>query len=131
MSQERMTVEQFRASQTTEHDEQATVFDLIDKVYIKRFPELEMLFAIPNGGLRNIGVAIKLKKEGVQSGIPDLMLPLARRGYHGLFIETKTINGHPSNEQVWWLSKLSEQGYFTTVAKGADAVIDCLMWYLT
>ena len=49
----------------------------------------EFVFAIPNGGLRNVVVAKKMKAEGVKPGVLDLFFTLARGGYHGLFIEMK------------------------------------------
>ena len=47
------------------------------------------IFAIPNGGARNVVTAAKLKAEGVLAGVPDLCVPMARCGFHGLYIELK------------------------------------------
>jgi len=41
----------------------------------------EFVFAIPNGGLRNVVVAKKMKAEGVKAGVPDLFFTLSRGGY--------------------------------------------------
>jgi len=51
-------------------------------------------FAIPNGGLRNIKVAAKLKQEGVKAGVADLFVALSNGKYHGLFM---LIRGNNSN----------------------------------
>ena len=56
-------------------------------------PELWLLYAIPNGGKRAIKTAIALKAQGVKSGVPDMCLPVARGGYHGLYIELKRQKG--------------------------------------
>ena len=72
----------------TEHQEQCAVIQWARLNQIK-YPELETLHAIPNGGLRNLTVARKLKAEGTVSGIPDLHLPIARAVYHSLYIEMK------------------------------------------
>ena len=48
-----------------------------------RFPELVLLYHIPNGGKRDAQTAISLKRQGVKAGVPDLHLPVARGGYHG------------------------------------------------
>lgn len=43
-----------------------------------RFPEIELLYHIPNGGSRNKLEAANLKRQGVKAGVPDLCLPVAR-----------------------------------------------------
>ena len=47
----------------------------------------QLLFAIPNGGERNIIVAARMKKEGVRAGVPDLFLAAPKGGFHGLLTE--------------------------------------------
>ena len=55
----------------------------------KQYPQLRWLYAVPNGGKRDAVTANNLKLEGVKSGVADLHLPVARQGYHGLYIEMK------------------------------------------
>ena len=73
-----------------EHDEQGSLFQWAG-IAVFKYPELNCMFAIPNGGLRNPVVARKLKAEGVKSGVSDIFLSVARGGYHGLYIEMKRI----------------------------------------
>jgi hypothetical protein len=54
-----------------------------------KYPELEDLFAIPNGGKRDKRTAAKMRAEGVKAGMPDICLPHARGGYHAYYIELK------------------------------------------
>ena len=75
---------------------------------------------IPNEGKRTAAYAAKLKRMGLQPGFPDIFIPLARKGYHGLFIELKVGNNKPSREQKDWLARLSSEGYATAVAWGFD-----------
>jgi len=74
-----------------EHDEQVTVISWADS-NVSKYPQLRWLHAIPNGGHRSKAQAGKLKAEGVKSGVADLCLPVARRGYNALYIEMKYVN---------------------------------------
>ena len=93
----------------SEHSEQSAIIDWAKKMAYT-YPELSLLFAIPNGaslsahtdrrGRRFSPQASKLKAEGLRAGVPDLCLPVARQGFHGMFIELKVGKGKPSPEQV-------------------------------
>jgi len=87
-------------------------------------------FSIPMGGLRNKTVASKLKKEGAKKGLPDLMIPIARKGYHGLFCELKIKGGRVSPEQKKWHEDLKAQGYAVEVCVGLDESFEKVKNYL-
>ena len=108
----------------SEHEHQKIVISFCGK-----HPELSVIYANPNGGLRDIGTAIKLKAEGVKKGVPDLFLPLAKKGYHGLFIELKTETGRASKEQKEWIEKLSANGYHAAICVGYKSAIELLKDY--
>ena len=95
-------------------------------------PELQMIFAVPNGGQRQIGVALKMKREGVKPGIPDLFLPIPKKNYHGLFIEMKRRGktGTLSPQQKDVITGLVIQGYCVVVAKGYHNAIRSVVAYL-
>lgn len=77
-----------------------------------RFPELALLYHVPNGGSRKKAEAGRFRAEGVKAGVPDLCLPVARGGFHGLYIELKRQKGSKtSDDQKAWLSNLEKQGY--------------------
>lgn len=97
---------------------------------LKRYPELSLLYHIPNGGRRDPIEARHLKEQGVKPGVPDLHLPVARKGYHGLYIELKTEKGRATNKQKQWLSELVKQGYYAVVCHGWQDAQAVLMWYL-
>ena len=112
-----------------EHNEQVAVFQWA--AYNEAtYPELKYLFAVPNGGQRNVIVASKLKAEGVKRGVPDIWLPVARGGFHGLVIELKADKGRKTPEQEAWLQFLFAQGYFAGCVWGADAAIGIIERYL-
>lgn len=94
-------------------------------------PELARLFAIPNGGSRHPIEAANLKAQGVKAGVPDMFLPVARGGYHGLWIELKRQRGgRASTEQLDWLAALTEQGYRASICNGWDEARRLIERYL-
>ena len=96
-----------------------------------RFPELKLLFHVPNGGKRNAAEAARFKAMGVKAGVPDLCLPAPRGGYAGLYIEMKrTSGGVVSDDQKWWKEQLTENGYACVICKGWEAGKEALLWYL-
>ena len=95
-----------------------------------RWPELRLLFHIPNGGKRSKSEAVRFRAAGVRSGVPDLFLPCSRGGYNGLWIEMKAISGRISREQESWPKDLLEQGYMCDVCYGADEAIATIEKYM-
>jgi len=95
-----------------------------------RWPELNLLFHVPNGGLRHWIEGGRLKQAGVKAGVPDLFLPVARGNYHGLFIELKARSGKVSKEQHSWLIELDKQGYAARLCYGADEAISAIERYM-
>ena len=93
-------------------------------------PELKLLHHIPNGGSRNKAEAAHLKRQGVKAGVPDLSLPVARGGYHGLYIELKFGKNKTSKNQDKWLSALSAQGFCAMVCYGWIEAKDAICEYL-
>lgn len=102
----------------SEHDLQAACVKWFRLIY----PEYaHLLFAIPNGGQRNLLVAAKLKAEGVQAGIPDLMLAMPNTEYHGLFIEMKNgMSNRLTDNQKKLMLELNNQGYRAVCARSME-----------
>jgi hypothetical protein len=120
----------FALSIPTEDQEQSSVIQWFD---LQHNQLRGRLFAVPNGGVRHIATAARLKKTGARAGVPDLMLPVARGGFHGLFIEMKRVkNSRLSPEQDDWLTFLAKEGYMVVVCKGfepAKQTIDAYLAY--
>ncbi|MHB1153550.1 MAG: VRR-NUC domain-containing protein [Eubacteriales bacterium] len=112
-----------------EDDEQVAVIEWAE-LCTGAIPELAWLYHVPNGGYRNKIEAMKFKRMGVKSGVPDLVLPVARSGYHGLYIELKAKDGIVSEKQREWLNNLRHQGYFAIACFGADETISIIKNYL-
>lgn len=95
------------------------------------YPQLAgLLFAVPNAARRSHALAAYLRKEGLRAGVADLMLPVARHGFHGLFIELKSLSGRATQKQLDFGARVTAQGYLFVVCRGADAAIDTLTRYL-
>ena len=113
----------------SEDDEQQMIVEWAGYMSSK-YPELQLLYHVPNGGSRNRLEAVKFKRMGVKAGVPDLVLPVPRGGYAGAYIELKVGKNKPSENQKEWLEKLEAQGYFVTVCYGSLEAEKCLEEYL-
>lgn len=100
------------------------------------WPQLDLMHAIPNGGKRDAITAGKLKAEGVKAGIPDIFLPVARSGYHGLYIELKKPKAEGQRQgvvaavQTGRIADLRAQGYAVSVCFGWEAAVSDIQRYL-
>lgn len=108
-----------------EHDLQVSCI----KWFRLQYPKL-LIYAIPNGGARNVVVASKLKAEGVLSGIPDIHIPIASKGYHGLYIELKSGKNKPTENQISVMEKLTNEGYLCRVCWTFCEFMDIVKDYL-
>jgi hypothetical protein len=79
-----------------------------------------MIFAIPNGGARNVVVAMKLKRGGVLPGVPDLFVPHASGGFNGLFLELKVGTNRQTKEQKAIAEQLSGEGYLVALCRSFE-----------
>ena len=130
MSLDRKRLFKLKGVCPSEHREQVALMQWVEWM-TPRWPELDMLFAIPNGGDRNEVVAAKLKAEGVKKGVPDMMLACARGGFHGLFVEMKRESGgRVRPEQDEWREKLLAQGYQAVVCRGLGDAMRAITDYL-
>jgi hypothetical protein len=67
-----------------------------------------LVFAVPNGGSRNVIEAARLKKAGVLAGAPDLVV-ISKRGQID-FIELKTNKGALSKNQNIFAKECWDRG---------------------
>lgn len=108
---------------------------------VGKYPGLAFMFAIPNGGLRDVRTAATLKAEGVRSGVCDIFLPVPYYDYdevrhHGCFIEMKLEkyrnhkNGGCSEEQIDFINFVASEGYYCKVCYGWEEAKETLISYL-
>ena len=114
-----------------EADEQISLMNWA-KYQMGKYPELRMLHHVPNGGYRNQIEARNLKLQGVKAGVPDLVLPVARGGYFGLYIELKADkNCKTSKNQELWIDDLRKEGYHAGVCYGFEDAVRVIEKYLS
>lgn len=115
-----------------EADEQAKVIEWAHWAYrhhSDKFPLLRLLHCSMNGVKLSATQAVRAKRQGMVSGVPDLFLPVSRLGYHGLFVEMKSATGVLSPSQKRFLKELIDGGYKACVCYSAKDAIEVIEGY--
>lgn len=98
--------------------------------FFLQYPKLRgRLFAVPNGGKRDVTTAAKLKAEGVVAGVADLILLVRNSKYGALLIEMKTSSGRQSESQKQW-QKIVGGDYKYVVCRSVEDFINKVNSYL-
>lgn len=96
-----------------------------------QYPYLsKVLFAIPNGSLRDKITAKNLKDEGVTSGVADLILLKGNKHYGGLCIEMKTPQGKQSPAQKDWQEEAEKNGNKYVICRSIEDFMKEIKNYL-
>lgn len=114
----------------TEHHIQAAAFDLIRLRAINDW-RYQLIYAIPNGGKRHIGVARKMKAEGQKSGVWDMSVDVPCGDYHGLKIEVKRPGGKLTPDQLLMGRLYQKAGYFCKVCYSTLEIMSAIENYLS
>lgn len=96
------------------------------------YPYLTLIRAIPNGGQRHIITAVRLKKEGVVAGTPDvaIWIPSSNAEFKGAFIEFKVPKGKQTPAQIAFRDQVIDKGYDYRVCYSPDEALDFIELYL-
>ena len=104
-----------------------------------QYPDI-VIFAIPNGGKRNVIEASKLKATGVLPGVADLFVMHSNivfyentEGYimyHGLFIELKAGENKQTQAQIEFEAKAKHSSYAYHVCRSIDEFMKVVNEYL-
>lgn len=114
----------------TESQEQQRLFQWA-RMQEGKYPELSLLYHIPNEGKRSRANGRRMVAEGLKKGVPDICLPVARGGSHGLYIELKrTKDWKITKEQESWMRELMEQGYEVGLCIGWEKAAEMIRNYL-
>jgi hypothetical protein len=93
--------------------------------------------AIPNGmplfgNIRMRAAVInRMRAEGMSKGAPDLIIPYARGGWFGLFVEMKVGSNKPTPEQADWLDFLTGNGYLAVCCYGFEDAMQTITDYMS
>ena len=120
----------------TEHAEQVALFSWA-RYSVGRYPELDLLFAIPNaggfsGGFKNNARRVqRLIDEGLKPGMPDTCLPVSRGGFHSLYVELKRRRGGSVKESQHDVkAALEAAGNKVVICKGWEEARAAILDYL-
>ncbi len=107
---------------------QTEFFNQVD-LFFRFIPE-KLIFAVPNGGSRNMIEAVNLKRQGVKSGVADVLLLIPKKGFASLCIEFKTKIGKQSKEQKEFQQQVEMCGSKYVIVRSVKQAIDEMKKYL-
>lgn len=126
----------FKQTQTTKkprrnsHKEDDTQKEFFKSVRLL-FPKLgKLIFHVPNGGNRNIKEAMRLKDQGVISGVSDIICLVPNGIYSFLCLELKIDKNDQSDEQKQFQKEVEQSGGLYLVFRSVNEGIELLKEYL-
>ena len=76
-----------------------------------------IIFAVPNGGSRDVKEAKNMKREGILAGVADLIIVAKNRV---LFVEMKTRKGRQQQSQKDFQEKVEKLGHKYVICRSTD-----------
>lgn len=119
-----MNLQNMKRGETTE---QIKLFNWANN-NLAALPCLTLMYHVPNEGKRSNGAV--LKAMGMKNGVPDVVLPVARKNFHGLYLEMKYGKNRETKEQKEFMELLRQQGYKTSVCYGFENAKEAILTYL-
>lgn len=101
------------------------------KTHEDQYPDLKMMFHVPNGGSRNKREAIALKQMGVKAGVSDLLMLVPHGKYHGLIIEMKYGSNKLQDSQRDFLQSQMAAGYCCAVCYSSNMAKELVRAYMS
>ena len=99
-----------------QHDEEHRLQVACVRWFRYQYPSIaHALFAVPNGGRRDVTTGSKLKAEGALAGVSDLILLKSNAEFGALLIEMKTPKGKQSEMQKQWQLDITRNGEYKYV----------------
>lgn len=112
-----------------ETQEQQSLFAWAE-LFSSRIPELQDMYAVPNASRRSKRVGAQMKREGMKAGVPDIVLPHARGGYHALYIEMKRrrVAGTKVELKAGTRPRANQRGWHERLQLAGNRVEVCYGW---
>lgn len=114
-----------------EQDEQIALFEYLTRKE-KKYPLLRWIHASMSGiPITHVKTASLSKRAGRRRGVFDVFVPIAKDGYHGLWIEMKIKPNKLSTEQVEFKAFVDKGGFLTAVCYTWIEAAKTIFQYLT
>ena len=96
----------------------------------KKYPFLKWIHASMNRATSSSKAqAGKRRACGQKSGVADICIPYARRGYHGAWIEVKILPNKASVSQSDFLLAMTREGYYARLSFSSAEVFQHIEYY--
>lgn len=94
-----------------------------------RYPRLDTIFAIPNGGYRSKATAHRMKFEGLKAGVWDILIPVQMGQHCGMWIEMKVKKNKLTPGQISFRETVGES-YLWSVCYSWEEAVEATCSYL-
>ena len=112
---------------TEDYIQSQIVLDFNNKYCLKHHNPRLMIFAVPNGGSRNVIEAKKLKATGTLRGASDLIVNFPGKS---VYIEVKTDTGVQSDAQIDFQNRIEYLGMDYHIVRSVLDFYEKIMCYL-
>ena len=118
--------------------EESNIQKAVFKWYCLQYPKYKRSFQSSLNGIFIPGtpkiraqIVNSMKSQGMCVGQSDIFIALPRHGFHGKYIELKTLKGRPTKEQLEFGDDMVDQGYAFEIVKGLDACRSAISSYMS
>ena len=112
---------------TEDYIQSQIVLDFNNKYCLKHHNPRLLIFAVPNGGSRNVLEAKKLKATGTLRGVSDLIVNFPSKV---VYIEVKTSIGVQSDAQKDFQKRVEDLGMDYHIVRSLENFNEIIMPYL-
>ena len=95
-----------------------------------KYPQLALMYHIPNEGKRSLPGGYKMKLKGLKPGVPDICLPVPKTYYGALYIELKMPDGRHTAAQSEYMQALRDAGNYVKTCRSVDDAIKTITDYM-